>query len=270
MKHRGRRKKTLNQNPRDLANFQEVPKSSFRDFQALIQRPTTKAYLSENQHHQAGEELQISVPSHTELRACFLEALTVTSVAGDPFVLSPWDRQRSYTLIQRVESTFSYTINHSIFSRTQMKITTERKEGLEKIHRSFWSEKVEKRASWWFPVTPWIYQAYTLISNYRGLIVNKTMIVATINIITALPLVTDGTALDAWQPVSQTYQSVEHSLGYNRRAVHSQEGCLVRYRNRFFHHGDKPPNSVLHGSYIITCNRSSVREQVSLCCSGWL
>lgn len=45
-----------------------------------------------------------------------------------------------------------------------------------------------------------------------------------------------------------TYQSAEHNPGYNKKAVHFQEGYLVKCRNRFFHHGDKPPNSVPPGS----------------------
>lgn len=45
-----------------------------------------------------------------------------------------------------------------------------------------------------------------------------------------------------------TYQSAEHNPGCNKKAVHFQEEYLARCRNRFFHHGDKPPNSALPGS----------------------
>lgn len=63
---------------------------------------------------------------------------------------------------------------------------------------------------------------------------------------------------------NKSYQSVEHNPGYNRIAVHFQGGCLVRYRNRFFHHGDKPLNFVLHGSYIITWKRSIKYKRTAL------
>lgn len=38
----------------------------------------------------------------------------------------------------------------------------------------------------------------------------------------------------------------------------------MRYRNRFFHHGDKPLSFVLHGSYIITWKRSIKYKRTDL------